>query len=76
MPALLLDSGFVQTIADLRSDRRSLLLFGSDGRFIRSTQLDIPMAFVSADPMAHRLIALRDIDERELVEYRWRWHSN
>jgi hypothetical protein len=68
-----LDRGYIQTIADLRSDHRTLLLYAADGRFIRSSQLEVPMAVVSTDPQSERIIAVRDVGRQEVAVYKWRW---
>jgi hypothetical protein len=68
-----IDSGFIQTVSDVRSDARVMILYDRHGREIRQTVLGTPMAFIALDVAAHELIAVRQSDVREIVRYAWSW---
>lgn len=70
-----LGSAFLQVIADLRSDRRMLLLFNASGSFVRATALDFPFGVLDSDPAQRRLLAIRRPDSLELVVYSWGWQA-
>lgn len=72
LPALALDRGFVQTFADLRSDRRDLVLFDENGNEVRRTSVDAPIGFVARAP-SNVLVAVRQAGVTEVVLYRWTW---
>ncbi|GEM_PF-5547392 len=72
-PLVSLDSGFLQTLSHLSSDRRFLLRFDKVGRLASSTIVNAPIAVVAADPNVRRLLTARRINELELVNYRWTW---
>lgn len=73
LPTLIVDGHYLQTLSDLRSDRRTVLLFSAAGAFIRSTHLDVPIGFVAVEPSLNVLVAVRRSDRVEIVKYRWRW---
>jgi hypothetical protein len=73
LPALSLGDGFVQVLADLTSDLRDLVVFDAEGRVLRRTRIEVPLAFVASVPAQHLLVGSRAIDGRELVGYRWEW---
>lgn len=73
LPTVKLDRGFIQTLADLHSDARVLLLYNDDGQIVRQTRLDVPMGFIAAIPERHLLIAARSVNQMEVVGYRWSW---
>jgi hypothetical protein len=68
-----LDSGYVQTLADARSDDRMLILFDRSGAEIRQTRVSVSMAFVGVDQTRHELLAVRNSGVNELVWYSWAW---
>jgi hypothetical protein len=70
-----LDKGFIQTVADPRSDARAMLLYDSAGRLIRQTRLKLPIGVLAAVPTQRQLLALRTTDRVELVVYQWAWQS-
>jgi hypothetical protein len=73
LPALALGDGFVQVFADLVSDLRDLVVFDAEGRVVRRTRVEVPLAFVASVPSQHLLVGSRAIGARELVGYRWEW---
>jgi hypothetical protein len=76
LPVVALDTGYVQVIADLASDARELVVFGADGRLLRTTRIELPLAFVSTVPGRRVLLGSRALGVREVVEYRWEWESD
>ena len=72
-----LDSGFVQVLADLRSDRRHLLVYDSSGSFEPSNgRSTYPSGFSTRRPTCQQLLALRRTDRPEIVTYEWNWQSS
>lgn len=70
-PVLPIEGGFLQTIADLRSPQRLLILYNAEGVPVRTTRFAVPMAFVAAVRSRRLLVAVRRTDRLELVLYRW-----
>lgn len=68
-----LDAGFVQTLADLTSDRRVLVLYDREGTPARHTLIDVPLAAATSIPARRQLIAMRRAGGLEIVVYGWRW---
>ncbi len=68
---LVLDGLWLVVIADVRSDRRLLVLVAPDGSLVRSTELQSPIGFLAASHLGD-LIALSDVTTRELVLYCWK----
>lgn len=73
LPIVPLDKGFIQSLADLRSDRRIFILYDQYGNFVRRSELDVPLAFYCSLPARQLLIAARHSRTMDLVEYRWEW---
>ena len=73
LAAIPIDRGFLQTLADVTSEMRVLILYDTPGVAVRSTRLDIPPGFVAAIPARRTRIAARTMNGLELVGYRWRW---
>ena len=71
-PAVCLDGAVLQTLADLRSDRRVLVLYDAAGKVARRRVIDVPLAVVASVPGAQSLIAVRRAGAPELVWYGWR----
>lgn len=67
--------GAVQTVADLTSDRRFVIVYSRDGAVLSATTLNAPLGFVAAAPTAHRILAARNVGSLELVIYEWSWSS-
>lgn len=61
--------GFVQTLADPRSDRRVIILFDSNGHILSLSRVETALGLVAAAPSGRVLIALRRTDYDELVTY-------
>ena len=70
-----LDSGFVQILADLGSDRRHLLIYDAAGAFKRRRVIDVPFGILDTAPDRGELLALRRTDRLEILTYQWSWES-
>jgi hypothetical protein len=68
-----LDSGYVQTISDLASDKRVLVLYDWRGGVLRYHSMDVPLGIVQSIPSEQLLVAVRRLNVLEVVGYRWRW---
>ena len=75
LPIVALDRGYLQTFADLRSDRRLIVRYDQAGRPIRTRTIDLPIGFVTSLPAARLLIGARRITGVEIVGYVWRWNG-
>jgi len=75
LPVLPIDSGYVQTLADPRSDARVLVLYKPDGALRRQRQLLGPIGLVASNILSRRVVALRRSDRLELIMYQWRWQN-
>jgi hypothetical protein len=73
MDVIPLDSGYVRTFADLRSDMRLLVLYDRQGELRRVSPVAVPLGMLGASVESHLLLAARTTDKREIVLYRWRW---
>lgn len=71
-----LDSGFVQVLADLASDRRHLVIYDSSGAFRRRRVIDVPFGILDTAPDRRQLLALRRTDRVEIVTYEWTWQPH
>lgn len=72
-PLVDLGDAMVQTLADLASDRRVLVLYDQDGREQRKTVMSVPMALVGITGDRRHLVGVRDVGSPEVVLYRWSW---
>lgn len=64
-------SGYVQTLANRGTDDRVLLWFDKRGRFLRYVHLQVPFGFVAAAARAPVMLAIRTLNNSELVKYSW-----
>ena len=71
-----LDSGFVQVLADLASDRRHLVFYDSSGAFRRRRVIDVPFGILDTAPDRRQLLALRRTDRVEILTYEWTWQPH
>ncbi len=67
---LRLAHGYLQVLADPRSDRRHIVLFGESGAVLRRRDLDVAFGFVASSPSGEHLLALRRTNVDEMVVYR------
>jgi hypothetical protein len=70
---LSLDRGWIQTLADLRSDRRVIVVFDNSGVEVRRLEMDAPFGFVASSHDSQEVVALRALGKAELIFYRWTW---
>lgn len=71
LPALALDHGFLQTLSDVRSNTRVIVVYSEDGSVLSHQTLDVPMAFVESMPERRLAWAVRRTNVLEVLEYRW-----
>lgn len=71
LPVVLLDRGFLQTIADLATDRRLVVVYDHAGGVVASLSLDAPFGLMAS--AGYRVYGARRTDTIELVGYRYRW---
>ncbi len=75
MPVLALDSGFLMTISDLRSDSRKLIVLDQGFATTRLRDIVSPLAFAFSDPSTHQLVAVIAGEPATIVTYGWRWRA-
>lgn len=69
LPAVAIGDGYLQTLADVKSDERRLIFTdGSTGDWIARV-VNAPMGFLASDPAEAIAIAIRRIDVQEVVVY-------
>jgi hypothetical protein len=76
LPVFQLDSGFLQTLADPRSDKRVLVLYDLDGRVVNRRAMNVAFGILTVSVHQRMLLALRRSDRNELVRYRWDWRQH
>lgn len=64
-------SGYVGTLANRSTDDRLLLWFDEHGRFVRYVTVEAPFGFVTAAAETPVILAMRTLNESELVKYSW-----
>jgi hypothetical protein len=74
LAALPLGDRFLQTVVDLRSDVRTILLFDSRGREIRRTTIEAPLGYIGVSGDGSVVLAIRRVGASEAVLYRSSWH--
>jgi hypothetical protein len=70
-----LDTGFLQVVADLRSDERELVLLNEDGTMRRKLAIAAAMGALASDPDHNVILFARTLNAVDLVFYRWRWRN-
>lgn len=73
LPLLPVDSGFIQTISDLRSDDRILLLYPPQRERIRRIVLHSPIGFFATYSPTRTILGMRATDAKQLLIYHWSW---
>ncbi len=73
LAAIPLDRGYIQTIADLASDRRIVVLYDEVGNSVRATDLKVALGFTASVPPRRLLFASRRLNTVEIVRYEWCW---
>jgi hypothetical protein len=71
LPLVSINDGFIQTFTDLRSDRRIVALLSEAGETRSVRHMEIPIGIAAADARSSTLVAVRNIEQLELVQYRW-----
>lgn len=71
LPAVALDVSVIQTLADLRSEQRVFVVSNRAGRVHSVGRLSTPLGFVDSDIPGRLVCAVRTLNTRELVCYRW-----
>lgn len=71
LPALAVSGGYLQTLSDLASDHRIVILYDSFGIAQRYTALDIPVGFVTSHVRSNLLAGARRGNVLELVVSAW-----
>lgn len=64
-----IDNGFIQLLADPRSDLRVFVLYGSDGHRSRRTTIAVSIGLLDSDSATDQVLALRRTSTSELVLY-------
>lgn len=73
LSVLELDQGYVQSLADLKSERRYLVLYDIQGEPIRVSQVEGAFGLVSIGAGTGRALAFTDFGGERLLVYKWRW---
>lgn len=69
MATLAIRQGFVQVLADPRTDLRVLVRYSPEGRPAARTTLGVSLGLLDFEPSTERLLAIRRTDRAELVTY-------
>lgn len=64
-------SGYIQTIADLLSDRRILVLYSPDGKTKAVRPLNAPIGMGAGNLSSSVVAAVRNLRAPEIVWYKW-----
>jgi hypothetical protein len=75
LPVVLVDGGFIQTLADLSSDRRVFIVYGPDGETLSARPLDVPLGLLGSISSPPRIYGARRTNILEIVEYSYRWDA-
>lgn len=73
MPVVAVSPGYLQVLADLTSDRRLFVLYDAQGRVVRTTELNAPIAIVGGRRNGRHLLGMRRTGRPEVVDYAWEW---
>lgn len=76
LPGVFFGDGYVQTLADLTSDRRVLVAYAADGTRVSATLVDAPVGVASATRDMRYLVGSRGASRPDVVLYGWRWRNN
>ena len=75
LPVLPLDTAYIQSFADLKSDRRILALSTMRLGLMSHVSSDVPIGVMASIPLKHLLIAARNLGGVvDIVVYQWRWN--
>lgn len=73
LPLVVLNCGYLQTIADLAEDRRLIVIYDQDGRVISHLTLDVPLGLTRGAADRSRVYGARRTGSVEIVAYSYRW---
>lgn len=68
-----LDRGYLQSIADLTSNWRVLVLYDEQGSPLRNPIYRLPMGIFGSHVESASLYALVRLNQTEVIRYQWRW---
>ena len=71
LPLVAVKSGYIQTIADLLSDRRILVLYSPDGKTKAVRPLNAPIGMGAGNLSSSVVAAVRNLRAPEIVWYKW-----
>ncbi len=73
---LALGEWYLQTLTDLSSDQRVLLVFDDRGVLRRIRALELPLGFAASFSAEANLVGIRQLEPAELVVYEWSLHQH
>jgi hypothetical protein len=73
LPVVVLEGGFLQTLADLSRDRRVFVVYGPGGEVLSANSLDVPLSLLVSANSLPRIYGARRTNILEIVEYSYRW---
>ena len=76
LPVIGVSGGYLQTVSDLRSQHRTLVLYDYNGTPTQRHDVSLQMGMIAGSPNGRMLVGLRTTDVQELVVYAWIWHRN
>ena len=71
LPALEVEDGFLQMLADLTSDHRVLVLYDRNGELVNAVPIEAPIGLAASNVESRTLMAVRRLNRMELVCYGW-----
>lgn len=75
LPVVPLQRGYLQTLTDLGSDRRLIVLYDGRGREVRRREVEVPVGITGITPRERYLLASRNAGRPEVLLYSWRWNT-
>ena len=73
LPLVALDRGYLQSIADLASDRRLIVAYTASGHVLSEVVIDAPLGLLLGATEGPRVYGVRRTNGLEIVEYHYRW---
>lgn len=73
LPVLRFGQGYLQVLADPGGDRRLLVSYDRSGRKMETRTLNAALGFLAVAARTRLAVAMRTLNHRELVVYRWAW---
>jgi hypothetical protein len=75
LPVLEIGDRHLQTITDITSDQRVLVIYGPTGAVLRAKRIRAPVGFVASASEGGALFSVLHMNQTEIVRYRWRWRN-